>query len=46
MGVVGVGIDVVDVARFLATLERAPGLRERLFTEPEREMLYETFGGR
>ena len=38
MAVVGVGIDVVDVARFLATLERAPGLRERLFTEPERDM--------
>ena len=36
MSVVGVGIDVVDVARFLATLERAPRLAERLFTEPER----------
>jgi len=34
--IVGVGIDVVDVARFLATLERAPRLLERLFTEPER----------
>ena len=27
---------MVDVARFLAALERAPRLRERLFTEPER----------
>ena len=36
--IVGVGIDVVDVARFLATLERAPGLRVRLFTPPEREL--------
>jgi holo-[acyl-carrier protein] synthase len=36
--VVGVGIDVVDVARFLATLERVPRLLERLFTEPERGM--------
>jgi holo-[acyl-carrier protein] synthase len=36
--VVGVGIDVVDVARFLATLERVPRLAERLFTEPERGM--------
>ncbi|UFU02370.1 holo-ACP synthase [Ruania suaedae] len=36
--IVGVGIDVVDVERFLATLERAPGLRERLFTPDEREL--------
>ena len=36
--IVGVGIDVVDVARFVATLERAPGLRERLFTPDERDL--------
>ncbi|MFI2754300.1 holo-ACP synthase [Cellulomonas sp. P22] len=36
--IVGVGIDVVDVARFTATLERAPGLRERLFTAAERDL--------
>lgn len=36
--ILGVGIDVVDVHRFLATLERAPRLRERLFTPPEREL--------
>ncbi len=36
--IVGVGIDVVDVARFVATLHRAPALRERLFTPSEREM--------
>jgi holo-[acyl-carrier protein] synthase len=34
--IVGVGIDVVDVARFGAALERTPTLRERLFTERER----------
>ncbi|MEO6789913.1 MAG: holo-ACP synthase [Ornithinibacter sp.] len=34
--IVGVGIDVVDVARFGATLERTPALRERLFTPGER----------
>jgi holo-[acyl-carrier protein] synthase len=34
--IVGVGIDVVDVARFVATLRRAPRLAERLFTEAER----------
>jgi holo-[acyl-carrier protein] synthase len=36
--IVGVGIDVVDVARFLATVERVPALRERLFTPEEREL--------
>ena len=36
--IVGVGIDVVDIARFLATLDRAPGLLEKLFTPDEREM--------
>lgn len=36
--IVGVGIDVVDVARFLATVERVPALRERLFTPEERAL--------
>ena len=36
--IVGVGIDVVDVERFGETLERTPALRERLFTETEREL--------
>ncbi|MCD0447644.1 holo-ACP synthase [Actinocorallia sp. API 0066] len=36
--IVGVGIDVVDVARFTASLERTPRMRERLFTEVEREL--------
>jgi holo-[acyl-carrier protein] synthase len=36
--IIGVGIDVVDVARFIATLERAPGLRARLFTPEERHL--------
>lgn len=36
--IAGVGIDVVDIARFERTLERAPGLRERLFTASEREL--------
>jgi holo-[acyl-carrier protein] synthase len=33
--IVGVGIDVVDVARFMESLERTPGLRDRLFTPAE-----------
>lgn len=36
--IAGVGIDVVDIARFVATLERVPALRERLFTPDEREL--------
>ena len=34
--IVGVGIDVVDVARFQASLERTPSMLERLFTPAER----------
>jgi holo-[acyl-carrier protein] synthase len=33
--IVGVGIDVVDVDRFMQTLERTPGLRGRVFTDAE-----------
>ncbi len=36
--IVGVGIDVVDVERFGQTLQRTPRLRERLFTDDEREL--------
>lgn len=36
--IVGVGIDVVDVDRFMAKLERAPRLREKLFTPAERDV--------
>ncbi|MPV50763.1 holo-ACP synthase [Pseudactinotalea sp. HY158] len=36
--IIGVGIDVVDVNRFLSALGRAPDLRERLFTPPERHL--------
>jgi holo-[acyl-carrier protein] synthase len=33
--IIGVGIDVVDIERFGASLDRTPGLRERLFTPEE-----------
>lgn len=36
MGVVGVGVDIVDVARFARALERTPGLAARLLTAAER----------
>ena len=32
---IGLGTDVVDLARFARALERTPGLRDRLFTEGE-----------
>jgi holo-[acyl-carrier protein] synthase len=35
--IIGVGIDVVDIVRFGETLERTPAMRERLFTETERD---------
>ena len=35
MPVIGVGIDVVDIDRFMQSLERTPALRERLFTPAE-----------
>ena len=35
MAVIGVGIDVVDIERFVASLDRTRGLRERLFTPAE-----------
>ena len=31
----GIGIDVVDIARFAESLERTPSLREKLFTQGE-----------
>jgi len=31
----GIGIDVVDIARFAEALERTSGLKERLFTSAE-----------
>jgi holo-[acyl-carrier protein] synthase len=37
VAIIGVGIDVVDIARFGESLRRTPGLAERLFTPLERE---------
>ena len=33
--ILGIGIDLVDIARFQESLERTPGLRARIFTERE-----------
>ncbi len=34
--IVGIGVDVVDLARFERAVDRTPALRERLFTADER----------
>jgi holo-[acyl-carrier protein] synthase len=34
--IIGIGVDVVDVPRFEATLARTPGMLDRLFTPDER----------
>ena len=36
--IAGIGVDVVDLARFEQSLERTPRLRDRLFTEAERTL--------
>lgn len=33
----GIGIDVVDIERFQLSIERTPGLKNRLFTEGEQK---------
>lgn len=38
MSIVGIGVDVVEVARIEASLERTPQLRQRLFTAIEAEL--------
>jgi holo-[acyl-carrier protein] synthase len=34
--ILGIGVDVVDIARFARSLERTPPLRERVFAPSER----------
>jgi holo-[acyl-carrier protein] synthase len=38
VAIVGVGVDVVDLQRFEASLTRTPGLDDRLFTPGERAL--------
>ena len=44
--IVGIGVDVVDLARFERALSRTPKLRERLFAENERELPLRSLAGR
>ncbi|MEU8246982.1 holo-ACP synthase [Nonomuraea sp. NPDC048916] len=44
--ILGIGVDIVDIARFEAALERTPTLRERLFTEVERPLPVQSLAAR
>ncbi|TYB58109.1 holo-ACP synthase [Nonomuraea sp. PA05] len=44
--ILGIGVDIVDIARFEAALERTPPLRERLFTEIERPLPVQSLAAR
>ncbi|GAA2078944.1 holo-ACP synthase [Pseudolysinimonas kribbensis] len=46
MAVVGIGVDVVDLARFERALSRTPVLLERLFAPSERERPLRSLAGR
>ncbi|PSL36707.1 holo-[acyl-carrier protein] synthase [Labedella gwakjiensis] len=44
--IVGIGVDVVDLARFERAVGRTPGLRDRLFAESERSLPLRSLAGR
>ena len=46
MAIAGIGVDVVDLARFERAVGRTPRLRERLFAESERDLPLRSLAGR
>lgn len=46
MSIAGIGVDIVDLARFERAIARTPGLRERLFAESERDLPLRSLAGR
>jgi holo-[acyl-carrier protein] synthase len=46
MAIAGIGIDIVDLARFERAVGRTPRLRERLFAVSERELPLRSLAGR
>lgn len=43
--IVGIGVDVASLERFAESLDRTPHLRDRLFTEHERDAKLESLAG-
>ena len=46
MSIAGIGVDVVDLARFERAVARTPALRERLFAVSERDLPLRSLAGR
>jgi len=46
MAIAGIGIDIVDLARFERAVSRTPRLKERLFAESERSLPLRSLAGR
>ena len=46
MSIAGIGVDVVDLARFERAVSRTPALRVRLFAESERDLPLRSLAGR
>ena len=44
--IVGIGVDLVDLARFERAVDRTPRLRDRLFAESERDRPLRSLAGR
>ena len=44
--IAGIGVDLVDLARFERAVDRTPALRERLFAESERDLSLRSLAGR
>lgn len=44
--IIGIGLDVVDIARFERSLERTPRLIEKLFTPEERSLPMQSLAAR
>ena len=44
--IAGIGVDLVDLARFERAISRTPALRDRLFAESERDLPLHSLAGR
>lgn len=44
--ILGIGVDLVDINRFESSLEKTPGLKEKIFHEDERHVPLRTLAGR